>query len=499
MKNEFTGLDGTAQAELVRHQEVSPLELVDAAIAGIEQLNPQLNAVITPLFEKARALAQSGAIPDGPFRGVPLLLKDLGAATGGDPLYMGMRLLRDAHFVAPYDTYLAGKLKAAGFVIIGKTNTPELGLLSTTEPEAFGPSCNPWDTSRSTGGSSGGSAAAVAARMVPIAHGNDGGGSIRIPASQCGVVGLKPSRGRVSWGPDLGELVHGFVMEHVLTRSVRDSAAVLDAIAGNMPGDPYSAPPQRVPFISEIAAPPDRLRIGFMNRTPQGVAVLHRDCLAAVENAARLLESLGHDLAESHPAALDEFLIGADLTKTGPSVSDQPLANWEAFANVFVSDTRLTLNNLGAIIGRHITAQDVEPFTWTAAEYGSRVSATQYLASVQRLHAWSRRLAQWWSDGFDLLLTPTLASPAPLLGTTVATPYSSEQVLRRYVDFNAFCPAYNVTGQPAISLPLYWNSAGFPIGIQLVAAFGREDLLLRVAAQLEQALPWKDRHPPVCA
>ena len=237
MKGELTNLDATEQAELVRRKEVSPLELVDAAITRIEKVNPQLNAVITPLFDKARAQAQEGrgsSLPDGPFRGVPFLLKDLVCATGDDPLYEGMRLLRDARFVAPYDTYLAAKFRAAGFICLGKTNTPELGLNGTTEPEAFGPSCNPWNATRSTGGSSGGSAAAVASRMVAVAHANDGGGSIRIPASECGLVGLKPSRGRVSLGPDMGDAWHGLAIEHVVTRSVRDSAAVLDAICGNM-------------------------------------------------------------------------------------------------------------------------------------------------------------------------------------------------------------------------------------------------------------------------
>jgi amidase len=266
MNDQFAELDATAQAELVRKKEVSPLDLVDAAIGRIESLNPRLNAVIIPLFDKARALAQSGAIPDGPFRAVPFLLKDLGCVSAEDPNYMGTRLLRDARFVAPRDTYLATKFNASGFLCLGKTNTPELGLLPTTEPETFGPSRNPWDTTRSTGGSSGGSAAAVASRMVAVAHANDGGGSIRIPASECGLVGLKPSRGRVSWGPDAAEVWHGLMIEHVVTRSVRDSAAVLDAIAGYMPGDPYSAPLQHGPFLHEVGADPGRLRIGFMRR-----------------------------------------------------------------------------------------------------------------------------------------------------------------------------------------------------------------------------------------
>jgi amidase len=478
MSYELNRLDATAQAELVRKKDVTPLELVDAAIAAIERLNPQINAVISPLFHKARAQAKDGPIPDGPFRGVPMLLKDLGAATGGDPIYNGARILRDAKFVAPHDTYLAAKFKAAGFVIIGKTNTPELGLNGTTEPEAFGPSRNPWDVTRSTGGSSGGSAAAVAARMVAIGHANDGGGSIRIPASECGLVGLKPSRGRVSWGPDVGELWAGLAIEGVVSRSVRDAASVLDTIAGNMPGDPYSAPPQRRPYAAEVGAAPGKLRIGLMRRTPQGNTPLHPDCVAAVEETARLLQSLGHTVEEAHPAALDE----SDFNRL--------------FADVVAVHTVATLDQLGTLFKRKLTAEDVEPWTWNFVTRGLGISATQYLGAVQLLQAWSRRVAGWWSEGFDLLLTPTIAEPPVPLGTLVAVPGDSRAGLARLMNLIPFTPAYNVTGQPAISLPLFWSAAGLPIGSQLVAALGREDLLIQVAAQLEAARPWRARVPP---
>ncbi len=480
MAHEILGLDGTAQAELVRKGAVSPLELVDAAIAQIENINPRLNAVITPLFDKARALAQSGAIPDGPFRGVPFLLKDLGAFSGGDPLYMGMRFLRKANFVAPHDTYLAAKFKAAGFIILGKTNTPELGLLPTTEPEVFGPSHNPWDTARSTGGSSGGSAAAVASRMVPVAHANDGGGSIRIPASECGLVGLKPSRGRVSWGPDVAEAWHGLAIEHVVTRSVRDSAAVLDAVAGYMPGDPYAAPHKARPFTQEVGAKPGRLRVGFMRRATQGLAPIHGDCAAAVEDAAKLMQSLGHAVEESHPSALDV-----------PQAAG-------FFKDVISAHTAATIEQIGLLAGRALNAEDVEPYTWNWIAAGREVGASRYLAAIQWLQLWARAIQQWWSDGFDLLLTPTIAEPPPKLGTLITAPIDLDQAWRRLMDLIPFTPQFNVTGQPAISLPIYWNSAGLPIGIQLVAPFGREDLLIQIAAQLEQARPWKDRVPPAC-
>ncbi len=481
MTNELSKLDATAQAELVRKKEVTPLELVDSAIAAIERVNPQLNAVITPLFAKARAAAKDGALPDGPFRGVPLLLKELICASEGDPLYSGTRLFRDARFVAPYDSYLAAKFKAAGFISVGKTNTPEFGLNATTEPEAFGPSRNPWDVTRSTGGSSGGAAAAVAARMVAVGHASDGGGSIRIPASECGLVGLKPSRGRVSAGPDFGDFWAGLATEGVVSRSVRDTAAVLDAIAGNMPGDPYAAPSQRRPFAQEVGAAPGKLRIGLMKRTPHGRGTLHPDCATAVEETARLLQTLGHTVDESHPAALDE----ADFTRN--------------FLDLVGAHAAMTVNQLGTLFGRKLTAEDFEPWTWNFVARGLGIPAADYLSGFHWLQVWSRRVAGWWSGGFDLLLTPTIAEPPVLLKTLVAVPNDPEAGFTRIGNLIPFTPPFNVTGQPAVSLPLYWNMAGLPIGSQLVAGFGREDLLIQVAAQLEEAHPWRDRVPPVSA
>jgi amidase len=480
MMNELNKLDATAQAALVRRKEVTPLELVDSAIAAVERVNPQINAVITPLFEKARAQAVA-TLPDGPFRGVPLLMKDLLCATAGDPLYSGARILRDARFVAPGDTFLATKFKAAGFIVIGKTNTPEFGLNATTEPEAFGPSRNPWDLARSTGGSSGGSAAAVAARLVAVAHANDGGGSIRIPASECGLVGLKPTRGRVSLGPDLGEAWHGLAIEGVVSRSVRDTAAVLDAIAGSMPGDPYAAPPRSRPYVEEVGGAPRKLRIGVMKRTPPGDVPLHRDCVAAVEETAVLLQGLGHEVEESHPAALDEADFGRH------------------FADLVSAHTVMTVDQLGTLLGRKLTAEDFEPWTWNFVTRGVAISASQYLVAINLLQAWSRRVAEWWSGGFDLLLTPTIAEPPVPLGTFVAVQGDPRAGLARLMAAIPFTPFFNVTGQPAISLPLVWNGAGLPIGSQLVAGFGREDVLIQIAAQLELARPWRDRIPPVSA
>ncbi len=481
MKKEIGSLDATAQAELVHRGDVTPLELVDAAIARIEAVNPQINAVITPLFERARAQARGGGVPNTPFRGVPFLLKDLVCHSAGDPFHAGMRLLRNLRWVEEADTYLAAKFRAAGFIFVGKTNVPELGPLPTTEPEAYGPTRNPWDLRRSSGGSSGGSAAAVAAGLVPAAHANDGGGSIRIPASACGLVGLKPSRGRTSLGPDYGEMWAGLVAEHAVTRSVRDTAAILDAVAGPMPGDPYGAPPPARPFREEVGREPGRLRVGVMTGAPAMISAVHRDCAAAAEDAARLLASLGHAVEPSHPAALDEVEFSRMLGTLVSSWTARDLDYWSART------------------GRPIGAADVETYTWALAEMGRSVSAVQYIEAVNWLQGYTRRLAQWWTDGFDLLLTPTLAEPPPVLGDFAPTPADPLRGLMRSTPLAAFTAPFNATGQPAISLPLCWNAEGLPIGVQLVAAYGREDVLIRVAAQLEQARPWVDKWPPVHA
>ncbi|MGE0820815.1 MAG: amidase [Candidatus Binatia bacterium] len=482
MADELATLDATAQAELVRNGQVKPSELVDRAIARIEKLNPQLNAVITPLFDKARAQVTAPTLPNGPFRGVPFLLKDLGCHSDGDPYHEGCRFLKNAGWVARGDTYMAAKLRAAGFVFLGKTNTPEFGSLPTTEPQAYGPTRNPWDISRSPGGSSGGSAAAVASGIVPAAHANDGGGSIRIPASECGLVGLKPSRGRLSWGPDYGELWAGLAIEHVVSRSVRDSAAILDVVAGAMPGDPYFAPPPSRPFLQEVGANPGRLRIGMMTTAGGGAIPVHPDCVTAVNDTARLLESLGHHVEESYPKTLDHNheRFGHVWTLVASSVAAL-VAHWEK------------------AVGRPVGKDDLELHNWTIMEIGRTKTAAQYVAAVTWLQADTREIVRWWQEGFDLLLTPTIAEPPPPLGQFVSTPTDPLAAARRTETIIPFTPAFNQTGQPAISLPLHWNAQGLPIGIHLVAAYGREDLLLQVASQLEQARPWANRRPPVHA
>jgi amidase len=481
MTDDLSHLDATAQAELVRSGAASPLELVEAAIGRVERVNPELNAVITPLFEGAREQAASDRLPDGPLRGVPFVLKDLSAHSAGDPFHEGMAFLKERGWREPEDTALAARFRATGLVTIGKTNTPELGILPTTEPEAYGPTRNPWDTSRSSGGSSGGSAAAVAAGLVPIGHANDGGGSIRIPASECGLVGLKPTRARVSSAPEFGDVMGGLTCELVVSRSVRDTALVLDAVHGMEPGDPYTAPPPERPFLEELGTAPGRLRIGIMTQSPGGATAVHPDCIAATEAAARLLESLGHDVDVSHPKALDD-----------PEYADHFITNWAAGA-------AWNIDYWARRTGAEIGPSDVEPLTWALAEQGRSSNAAKWLWSREWLQVNARDVAAWWTEGHDLLLTPTIAEPPPPLGSFDSPADNPLHGLFRAAEVVPFTPPFNGTGQPAISLPLHWNADGLPIGVQLVAAFGREDVLLRVAAQLEAAQPWSDRRPAVHA
>ena len=470
---DLADLDATGQAELIATGSCSASELLEATIAALERVNPLINAVVIPLFDRAREQVARGALGDGPFRGVPIVLKDLGATLAGAPQYRGTKVLRDRQWISPRDSELTARFRRAGFVFVGKTNTPELGLSPTTEPDTFGPTRNPWDLDRIVGGSSGGSAAAVAARVVALAHAGDGGGSIRNPAGACGVVGLKPSRGRVTLGPDLGEGWSGCVTEHVITRSVRDAARVLDAVAGYLPGDPSPAPPPAGPFAEEVGRQPGRLRVGMF----VGSSSLpgSPDAGAAVERCAGLLAGLGHQLVDDHPAALDEEGFGALLG-----------------ASVAVSVSR-ELDVIAEETGSPVTAEGVEPATWAFAERGWSTSAAQYLATVEALHRYARRVCGWWADGNDLLITPTMAEPAPRIGELKGAD------VERIVRLVPYTAPFNVSGQPAIALPLHHTAAGLPMGIQLVAAYGREDLLVQVGAQLEAIAPWVARRPPVCA
>jgi len=471
----MTWLDATAQAELVRRGEVSPKELTEAAITRIEAVNPQLNAVIRTRFDAAR-LAAEGDLPDGPFRGVPILFKDLGCMVAGEPTAFGLGPMRDVPF--PVTSYLAEQFLAAGFVPLGRTNVPELGTAVTTEPLSFPPARNPWDPGHSTGGSSGGSAAAVAAGLVAVAHANDGGGSIRIPASECGLVGLKPTRGRVSQGPLIGEAWAGGVIDGAVTRTVRDAAGVLDVISKPMPGDPYYAPPPRRPLAEEVGADPGRLRIGVLDHPGAEGYLDDPQCRAAVAGAARLLETLGHHVDQDAPEAMFEQELPGH------------------FNAIIAADAEATFGAFEMLLGRPIRDDEIEPRNAAYRRAGRELSAVAYLGSRAWFGMWARRMAVWWQD-HDLLLTPTLGAPPPELGWfTAAGPHEEGPRIASFIPYTA---QFNMTGQPAVSLPLHSTPSGLPVGVQLVAAYGREDILIQVASQLEQAAPWHDRRPPVHA
>jgi amidase len=421
-------------------------------------------------------VAARAPLPEGPFRGVPFLLKDLQALYAGVRTTSGSRLLAD--FVAPIDSELVLRHKRAGLVVAGKTNTPELGILPVAEPALFGPARNPWDLDRTTGGSSGGSAAAVAAGLVPMAHGNDGGGSIRIPASCCGVFGLKPTRARITMAPLVGDVMNGLVIDHALTRSVRDSAALLDATHGPAPGDPYPAPPPARPFADEVGADPGRLRIAWTDRAPIGAEV-HPDCRTAVRDAAMLCEELGHDVVEAAPPVSGEELYGAFLT-------------------VWTAGIASGVELVASVVGRAPSPELLEPLTLGLYREGSRVSAPRYLNAVAALQRMARAVAAFFL-AHDLLLTPTLARPPVRIGELRPDEGDPVAALRRAAEFVPFTGMFNATGQPAMSVPLFWNDAGLPIGVQFAARYGDEATLFRLAAQLEAARPWADRRPPVWA
>ena len=472
--DDTASLDATGLADLVRRKQVKPIELVDAAIERIERVNPKLNAVVTPMYDEARKAA-AGPIPDGPFAGVPFLLKDLTAVYAGVRLTSGSRFLKD--YVPPADSELVIRQKKAGLIVVGKTNTPEFGLVPTTEPYLFGAAHNPWDTERTTGGSSGGSAAAVAAGIVPMAHANDGGGSIRIPASCCGLFGLKPTRARTPLGPDLGDVMNGLTIDHAVTRSVRDSAALLDATAGPDIGAPYWPTPPERPFLEEVGAPPGRLRIGFATKRTDG-SDLHPDCVAAVEDAARLCEDLGHEVVEGSPAFAWPLLE-------------------QAFTTIWASGAAQGIDGMAFLTGRQATQDQFEPLTWELAQRGRATSAPMYLLAVTLLQRVAREISRFHVD-HDIWLTPTLGMPPVPLGH-FDVPDRPMDGFDRAVEFVPFTALQNATGQPAMSVPLYWNEAGLPVGTHFVGRYGDEATLFRLASQLEEARPWADRRPPVSA
>jgi amidase len=495
--HEYSSYDAVALAELVRNKEVTPRELVSQAIANVEALNPRLNAVVHKMFDSALRQAD-GPVGHGPFAGVPVMLKDLLSWYEGEPITAGSRYFKG--WIPPHDTEIVKRYRKAGVIVIGKTNTPEFGLTPYTEPELFGPARNPWDVSRTTGGSSGGSAAAVASGMVPLAGGGDGGGSIRIPASCCGIFGLKPTRGRTPSGPDAGEIWQGAAIEHCLTRSVRDSAAMLDVLSsGPDIGAPYYAPPAEREFLQEVGRPPGRLRIAFTTDPMLGHEI-HPDCKAAVADAVALLTSLGHEVHEDTPHI--------DREKFNRS-----------FLTVVCGEVHADLMEAKALVGRAATVSDVEYTTWALNLLGGQLSAGEFVFAEHFLRRTGRHVGEFF-ERYDVLLTPTMGLPPYPIGS-LQPPKHEQTALKvlgrlragRVLDligaldksadkiFDAIphTPLFNVTGQPAMSVPLYWNSQNLPIGVHFVGRYGAEATLFRLASQLEDARPWKDRRPPVSA
>ena len=489
---EYDQLDGLAMAALVRTGQLTPADLCAAAIARAEAVNPKLNAVVYPLYEQARRRAAAG-LPAGPFGGVPFLLKDFGAQYTGAPHTSGSRALRN--FVPTEDAELVCRWQAAGLNIRGKTNTPEFALMGVTEPALHGPTRNPWHLGHTPGGSSGGAAAAVAAGIAPVAGAGDGGGSIRIPAACCGLFGLKPSRGRVPTGPEQGEKWQGAAVEHVLSRSVRDSAALLDATQGPDVGAPYFLPNPARPYLEEASRAPGRLRVCFSLGHPLG-STLHPECATAVREAARLLESLGHDVAE------------VPLPFDGRAVAP-------AFLMLYFGETGASIAALAKVLGRPARPRDVEPTTWLLSLLGRTYTAADFAAARHTWNDSARRMGRFHQT-YDLLLTPTLATPPVRIGELQPKPLEQtllkvvntfglgglirrsgivEKLAEQSLEKTPYTQVANLTGQPAMSVPLHWTSDGLPCGVQFIASLGAEDVLFRLAGQLEQAQPWFDKRP----
>lgn len=470
--DEYENYDALGLADLVRRRQATPLELLDAAIARVESRDGTINAVVRKMYEEARAAIAEG-LPDGPFQGVPFMLKDFVVFYAGVPTTFASRLFAD--FVPGHDSTLVERHKAAGLVIMAKTNLPEFALAATTEPKLFGPARNPWSLTHSTGGSSGGAAAAVAAGYLPMAHATDSGGSIRIPASECGLFGLKPSRARNPAGPDIGEGLGGLSTGHCLSRSVRDSAALLDATHGPAPGDPYAAPPFERPLLEEVGAPPGRLRIAKCTTDFLGNSI-HPECAAAVEAAAKLCASLGHDVEEAKP----DF-AGLSLTR--------------AWRIIPAAQLWLNIHARGRALGREPSEADVEPLTLAWMQEGRRFTAADYMESINLMHMLGRHVGAFL-EKYDLILTSTLAKPPLKLGEmTMDTRDVGGFVANLFEDFAPFTPLFNQTGGAAMSVPLAWSSEGLPIGVHFGGRIGDEPKLIRLAAQLEQAQPWANRRP----
>jgi amidase len=468
-------MDAVDQAALVASGEVAPVELLEAALERIERIDPAINAVVIRWFDHARDTAGRD-LPDGPFRGVPFLIKDLFAGYAGQRITNGNVAFKEAHVISDADTTLVSRYRAAGLVIAGRTNSPELGSVPTTEPVAWGPTRNPWDMTRTPGGSSGGAAAAVAAGMVPFAHASDGGGSIRIPAACCGLVGLKPSQGRITLGPIRDE--SGLSVEHCVSRTVRDTAALLDATRGPGIGDTVIAPAPVRPYVDELGVDPGQLRIGILDHHPQGGPV-DPECTAAARAVGSLLSSLGHNVESAWPKALEDHTFGSK------------------FGALWSASMGLSRRRFEEQLGRPLQDREFEPMNRVQADFANHFSSVDYALALSAVTQYRRALQSWWHEGWDLLLTPTLAELPLTLGTIANDPEHPMAAMQRAGQFVPFTPPFNTSGQPAISLPLEWTADGLPVGVQLVAAYGREDVLFRIASQLEQANPWAGHTPDI--
>ncbi len=472
---EYENFDALGLADLVRRKQVSAEELLESAILRVETRNPQINAVTMKLYDYGRQAIADG-LPDGPFRGVPYLMKDLTASIAGVKMTRGSKFFADTP-PAPIDSEHVKRLKRAGLVIFGRTNTCELGLSLTCEPQLHGPTRNPWNVAHISGGSSGGAAAAVGARMLPMAHASDGFGSIRAPAACCGLVGLKPTRGRNTFSPITGEGLGGCSTEHAVSLTVRDIAALLDATHGAGPGDPYAAPAPARPFLDEVGADLGRLKIAWTGKAPNGAPV-EAECLRLLEQTAKLCADLGHHVEECDPA-----VDGADIVPT--------------FVTLAAANTVVNLST-HPTAGRMARAEDVERITWLTAKMGEKISAADYVRATQTAHRLGRQMAAFHSR-WDVLLTPGLASPAVKLGWLDMMMDDVDEYWQRVFRFSPFTVWFNLTGQPGMMLPLGQSASGLPIAVQLVAPFGDEATLFRLGAQLEAANPWIGRKPGIAA
>ncbi len=475
MFKEYPQYDSVGLARLIADRQVSATEVLDAAIATIEALNPQLNAIIHPMYDEARTAVQAG-LPDGPLSGVPYALKDIGLFYTGVPTRAGCRLFND--FIPDHDSTLVARLRGAGVVIVGKTNTPEFALTVATEPSLFGATSNPWKSGYSCAGSSGGSAAAVAARMLPSAHAGDGGGSIRVPAAHCALVGLKPTRARIPCGPDLGEGWSGVGVDHAVTRSVRDTAALLDVSHGPESGDPYSVPAPRRPFAEEVGAAPGTLRIAVTDEAPNGAPV-HAECKTAVQNAAQLCTQLGHNVEEAGFSFDMEAMV------------------W-CYRVIVASNLHNVIEGWLTQLGRPLREDDLEPISRVRAGEFGRYNGADYARAVQTLHTIGRQMGAFFDD-YDILLSPTAAQPPLQHGVISMRGEDLDAFDNALFGHAPFTAHFNVSGNPGISLPLHWTADGLPIGVHFGGRYAREDTLLRLASQIEQAQPWQHRIAPINA